>query len=115
MDPEGEIVKEPATVQDLSNWANFYDRQYFGGNSPEIKIAIDCSIGAGGCFMPDNETICIPKDLTPFEKPCRIVLLHEMVHIKLGAENGDYDEAHGEKFQSEITRLWRNGAYRNLL
>jgi|SRR5271167_319909 len=115
MDEDGNIPREAATTNDLVAWANDYDQKYFSGSSPDITIAIDCRLGSAGCFMPDERKIYIPKGLTAFEKPCRIVLLHEMVHIKLGGENGDFDELHGQRFKSEIARLIQCGAYDNLL
>jgi hypothetical protein len=115
MNESGDIIKEAATVEDLSNWANEYERKYFGPSEARISIEISSEIGEGGCFEPTRKLIIIPRPLTAFAKPCRILLLHEMVHVKLTNENGDSDPGHGPRFKLEIKRLIGQGAYDNLL
>jgi hypothetical protein len=115
MNENGDIIKGAATVEDLVSWANEYQRKYFGGNEAAISIAISSETGEGGCLKPTQNLIIIPQPLTAFEKPCRILLLHEMVHVKLGNDNGDPDPDHGLRFKSEIKRLIEQGAYNNLL
>jgi predicted SprT family Zn-dependent metalloprotease len=116
MDENGEIIKDPATADDLSRWANEYHRKYFsGGPEPTIKVAFTSELGQAGCFIPADEIVLMPQALAAFEKSCRIVLLHEMVHVRLFMENGDPDPGHGERFRAEINRLFSCGAYGNLL
>jgi len=116
MDENGEIFKDPATSDDLSKWANEYHEKYFSGTpEPTIKTAFTSEPGQAGCFIPAHGSVLIPQALAGFEKACRIVLLHEMVHIRLFLENGDADPEHGDRFKAEINRLFSSGAYGNLL
>jgi len=115
MDENENVIKEAATEQDLANWANNYQRKYFRGPEPTISIRINPGGSEGGCFKPKQQVVSIPHALTAFEKSCRIVLLHEMVHVNLASENGDPDPNHGLRFKSEIKRLIAQGAYDNLL
>jgi hypothetical protein len=116
MDENGEIIKAPVTEGDLSKWANEYHKEYFGdGPEPSITIGFASAPGHAGCFIPADGSVLIPQALSAFEKSCRIVLLHEMVHIRLRVENGDPDPGHGQRFKAEIDRLFRCGAYGNLL
>ena len=115
MNENGDIIKEAATVEDLVNWAKEYQRKYFGETEATISIAISSEPGERGCFKPTQKLIILPQPLTAFEKPCRILLLHEMVHVKLMNDNGDPDPDHGMRFKSEIKRLIKQGAYNNLL
>lgn len=115
MDENGNIVKEPATVQDFCNWANAYQPKYFTGQMPAIQIAIIDDSGGVACFAPDNKTAYIEKAITRSHKFSKIALLHEMVHINLWQENGDADQNHGERFMAQIKRLIDAGAYDKLL
>lgn len=119
LDDDMNLVKAPATVQDLCAWANEYDLKYFDGlvakQEPGIDIAIIDNTGGTACFMPENRTAYVEKAITGSEKFCRIVMLHELVHVKLFVTTGDPGEAHGPIFRAEIERLWDAGAYDNLL
>jgi predicted metal-dependent hydrolase len=115
MNENGDIIKEKATVEDLKNWVKEYQRRYFGGTEAKISIAISSEAGEGGCFKPTQKLIIVPQALTAFEKPCRILLLHELVHLNLMNDNGDPEPDHGLRFKSEIERLIEQGAYNNLL
>jgi hypothetical protein len=106
---------DPITAEELSVWANAYDRQYFGSLAPKIEIEIVEDAGGPACFVPLLNRIRIEKATTISEKFTRIALLHEMIHVRLAAENGDPDEHHGIRFQKEIERLYQAGAYRKLL
>ena len=50
-----------------------------------------------------------------FIELAKIAILHELVHSKLHKQNGDPDEAEGQRFQAEIKRLLEAGAYKGLL
>jgi hypothetical protein len=105
----------PITTDELSGWANAYDREYFESLAPKIEIEIAEDAGGPACFVPSMNRIRIEKTTTISEKFTRIALLHEMIHVRLRAENGDPDEHHGIRFQREIERLYQAGAYKKLL
>jgi len=116
MDEDRNLVREAATAQDLSNWANNYHKKYFAGwSEPSIQIQITDEAGEMGCFVPALKVIRLPDALTTFQKSCRIVLLHELVHVELYTQCGDADSNHGERFKAQVKRLIGCGAYDNLL
>jgi len=118
MDEHGNIVKEPATDKDLAAWATALQAKYFPGfDAPGMNIAIDVERHPRGpsVYFPEKNLIAISERITPFHELAKIALLHEMIHVKLYAENKDADEAHGERFQAEMQRLITAGAYNNLL
>lgn len=49
------------------------------------------------------------------EKTTPILILHELIHWGLFEDNGDPDEGHGDRFQAELTRIKKLGAYTGLL
>ena len=81
----------------------------------EIALKIDKDKTSMGCYLPSTDTIVLDPGIVAQVKTCQIVMLHELVHRKLYKENGDADEEHGERFQTEIRRLFELGAYRALL
>jgi hypothetical protein len=105
----------PITTDELSMWANAYDREYFRSLAPKIEIEIVEDAGGPACFVPSLNRIRIEKATIFSEKFTRIALLHEMIHVCLGVENDDPDEHHGPRFQKEIERLYQAGAYKKLL
>lgn len=118
MDEHGNIVKEPATSDDLTLWATALQAKYFPGfDASEMQVAVDVEPHPRGpsVYFPEKNLIAISERITPFHELAKIALLHEMIHVKLYAENKDADEAHGERFQAEMQRLIAEGAYNNLL
>lgn len=115
MDEHENILKQPATVEDLAKWANEYQTRYFAGFDPAITIRIVAGSAQGPCFMLALGLICVPESLTRFEKCCRIILLHEIIHINLHLQTGDADPEHGVRFEAEILRIFSQGGYRALL
>jgi hypothetical protein len=62
------------------------------------------------------ETIYIDERVSTFqEKTTPILILHELIHWSLFQENGDPDEGEAERFQAELTRIKKLGAYTGLL
>jgi hypothetical protein len=116
MDENENIIKSPATRDEICAWANQYHKLYFSHvQEPSITIDLVTNDGETGCFIPELGHIRIHRSMAAFEKSCRIVLLHEMVHIVLNQENGDPDPNHGARFRREIDRLIKSGAYSGLL
>ncbi len=61
-------------------------------------------------------TINIDERVSTFqEKTTPILILHELIHWGLFEENGDPDEEHGDRFQAELNRIKKLGAYTGLL
>jgi hypothetical protein len=117
LDDGWNLVKAPATHQDLSNWANYFQEQYFPGCEPGIDLVINTNPNFQGAsaFEPGEMRIHVWDRILPLESLTKIAILHEMIHVKLYAENGDADEKHGPRFKSEIYRLQQAGAYDALL
>ena len=62
------------------------------------------------------ETVYIDERVSTFlEKTTRILILHELIHWSNFQENGDPDEGETERFQAELTRIKKLGAYTGLL
>jgi hypothetical protein len=115
IDEGGSIRRDPISADDLSSWASAYQKQLFPRFNPSCQIKIADDAGGQACFDRSNKTLYIEKAVITSEKLSRILLLHEMIHINLIEENGDPDEAHGDRFQAEIDRLFEAGAYKKLL
>jgi hypothetical protein len=119
MDEDMNVVKAPATVEDLCAWANHYDLKYFDGLAakaePGMHFAITEDRGVTACFLPEKRTAYVRRAIIGSEKLCRIAVLHELVHIKLFVTTSDPDKNHGPTFKAEIKRLFESGAYENLL
>lgn len=97
---------------------NEYNRKWFGGKLPgstvvrwarskkdlkfecESKTVLACA---------DNETIVMSPWMKGSTNLCRFTMLHEMVHVKLPPIAG-----HGPRFQKEMHRLARAGAFAKL-
>ncbi|MDE3188249.1 MAG: hypothetical protein KGM96_12120 [Acidobacteriota bacterium] len=61
-------------------------------------------------------TIHIDERVSTFqEKTTPILILHELIHWSLFEENGDPDEAEGERFDAQLRRIKELGAYTGLL
>lgn len=117
LDDDWNMVKAPVTPEDIARWATAYQKKYFPDCQPDVKIFVNESpkFYGAGCFVPDEMAIHISGNIAPFEGLTKIALLHEMIHIKLHADNGDPDENHGPRFKAEVKRLMSEGAYDNLL
>ena len=61
-------------------------------------------------------TINIDERVSTFqEKTTPLLILHELIHWSLFEDNKDPDEEHGDRFQAELTRIKKLGAYTGLL
>ena len=119
MDENGGFAKEPATAEELCEWARAFQKSYFPDcDVPGMEIAINVSpdIQYPSVYYPEIKTIHISERITHFHELAKIAILHEMIHIKLYAENNDADTGHGVRFQAELQRLmFRERAYDRLL
>jgi hypothetical protein len=115
MDSNGNIRRDDTSVEDFCTWAEGYQKSCFPRHDPDIHIEIVDDAGGPACFVRSAKTIYIEKSATVSEKFSRIALLHEIIHINLIEDNGDPDEDHGDRFQTEVKRLFETGAYRKLL
>ncbi len=115
MDENGNMRRDPISVDELCKWAEAYQKTYFPRHNPECEILIVDDAGGPACYDHLTKTMHIEKAATISEKMSRILLLHEMVHINFIEGGQDPDENHGIRFQSEIKRLFAAGAYSKLL
>lgn len=94
----------------LKRLFNYYNRRYFNGELPaNTQIVWSPLNGAHGQCWPEDRVIHIDPPLQAHVNYLRIILLHEMAHLKHPRAG------HGKRFQSEIDRLYAAGAFRGLL
>jgi predicted SprT family Zn-dependent metalloprotease len=90
-----------------------YNRQFFKGRLPKISVTyrnIKENNAYTLFFASVPVEIVLNRYLLRSARLSRIVLVHEMAHISVGIECG-----HGPKFQKELRRLVKQGAYKGLL
>lgn len=87
---------------------NRYNRLYFN-NELSATTAIVWKPLNGKNGETDCETIWLDPSLAMFPRFLRIVLLHEMAHVK------HRRAMHGKVWQAEIDRLYSLGAFRDLI
>jgi hypothetical protein len=123
--------KKPAKKNVDSIWTNadlverfqYLNDLFFGGKVKLFRVAFGLTSGvtkrnADGAFYPEKEQILINPRLRGISVYITIVLLHEMAHANLdalGYRGYPADGGHGGLFQVELDRLYRAGAYENLL
>lgn len=118
---DGQLVKSPASIEDVCQWMGEYQQRYFGDR--KITIIADVignrNLKATACFsptLPDGGSIIVSSELMQFSSALRISLLHELIHANLfAAGKHDPDNDHGEAFKAEVKRLMNQGAYDSLL
>jgi len=99
-----------------------YNELYYNGSLPSnIKVRFGKpSKNHDAHWDPINREIVINEDLRDHDKVTLICLHHEMAHVKLDTDRyvggaTVEDPHHGMRFQAEINRLYRMGAYDGLL
>jgi hypothetical protein len=115
MDENGNMPRDPISVDELCKWAEAYQKAYFPRHNPECKILIADDAGGPACFEHTTKIMYIETAATISEKLSRILLLQEMIHINFIEDRQDPDESHGVRFQAEVKRLFAAGAYSKLL
>jgi hypothetical protein len=113
MDSTGALVSEMHEGL-LKAFMRAYQKRYFRSTTEVVDLVVSLLEGPS-CFLPGKNTIQIHPSLAPFTKLSKIVILHELIHSKLFKENGDPDEAEGQRFQTEVKKLLEAGAYKGLL
>lgn len=94
----------------LKRLYNLYNRKWFNGELPhDVSIIWAPLDTAHGKCYPKDRVIIMDPPLQSNGRFLRIILLHEMVHMRVPRAT------HGKRFQSEIDRLFAAGAYRGLL
>lgn len=91
-----------------------YESRYFADSVPVQNIRV-VQMDNAACYLLAEDCLCISDAVVRSWKLIRILILHELIHRKLLAQNGDPDREEGERFQVEVKRLWEAGAYRKLL
>lgn len=97
------------------------NERFFDGKIADVVTCRFAKIhkSASGVWRPRLQQILINKWVAESgdQSYATIILLHEMVHAYLEPEYKGYPAAggHGTLFQGEICRLWRAGAYDDLL
>lgn len=107
-------MREVVLLAVLQTQLNTLKTMYFQDLSDlEVEVA---DLAAPGQLDAETAQIFIDRRIASFqEKTTQIVFLHELIHYKLFKENGDADDAEGERFEAEVRRLWDAGAYIKLL
>jgi hypothetical protein len=107
-------ISKPVTERQMLLWVRDYEKLYFSGRRIVLSVKIQpkfpdyASYGLFGVVDISDEVIRSPK-------LARILLLHELVHGKLFLDTRNSEITHGAKFQAEVKRLIRAGAYDNIL
>ena len=103
----------------LRRWYIKFNKAYFNGELPEDTIvfwqpthdasAVTCPVFevADGKFQ-----ITIGPEVMGFGCYWKMLLLHEMTHVKLWRTHPKHQ--HGKQFQAEMLRLVQAGAFRRL-
>ena len=118
---DGQLVKSPASIEDVCQWMGEYQQRYFADRKITIiaEVLSNSSLKATACFsptLPDGGAISVSSELMKFSSALRISLLHELIHANLHASGKhDPDDDHGELFKAEVKRLMNMGAYDPLL
>jgi hypothetical protein len=99
----------------LNSYLEKIQTVYFADTGPlvkEIQIAIP---DHGPALLLPSDVVLIHPQFALSTKIAKILILHELVHCHLRKRDGDADVAEGDKFQAEIRRLIKAGAYEKLL
>jgi hypothetical protein len=113
MDELDREVAEFALNQILTRLAKAYFPQI--GSVPKLEVR-DASKDGPAWLNAIEGIIYIDERVAQFQKKtAQILILHELIHYSLYVENDDPDEAETERFERELSRLKRAGAYVGLL
>jgi hypothetical protein len=96
------------TNADLRWWYREYNRKYFGNKLPKAHVKFSGIEGLGVTHVEWKE-IFISKQLKRWRAIALMTLLHEMVHLSLPPRFN-----HGPRFNKEMLRLAKAGAFRGI-
>lgn len=103
------------TSEDLRRCYLRYNARYFGGKLDKnlevifTRLPID-TYGSSEHFEGEWQKIHINRVFGDHDKFIKMVLLHEMVHVSFIPPNFN----HGPRFEAEMLRLAKAGAFRGL-
>jgi hypothetical protein len=98
------------TNSELLWWYKKYNRKYFGGKLPAIKIKFSkLAVNTLAEVWYEEREIYISNWIKTSDLLVRMNILHEMVHLSLPV--GCH---HGPKFEKEMLRLAKAGAFRGI-
>lgn len=113
---------KPRSDRWLKNSYSIYNEKYFDGVlSPSIKVYFGATANNHDAhWEPSTREIVVNKSLRTHDSLALICLLHEMCHSKMDLEGyvggtTTDDPHHGMRYQAELDRLYRVGAYDGLL
>ena len=98
----------------LKKWFRTFNKRYFDGTLPNCVVFWEPAFVTGdelGEVKQEGERIILRIDpsIRFTSAVTKLVLLHEMSHLRLWPYLG-----HGRKFQAEMLRLAALGAFKNL-
>lgn len=102
------------TNKKLRYWFRRYNKKYFSNRLPEISVKFKDITRAKcigqthyECYKPVY--VAIDNELKTWSDMAKMTLLHEMCHVALPLRVN-----HGPRFQDEMLRLARAGAFNGL-
>lgn len=96
------------TNADLAAWYRQYNKKYFGGSLPKASVRFADMTWLGVSHLGDD-SIEICKATRKWPRVVRGTLLHEMAHMNLPS-----NIMHGPKFEREMLRLAKAGAFKGV-
>lgn len=103
----------------LKHWYSKFNRLYFNGSLPDHTVLYwEPPSAAWGSACPVFEVdygqfyIKIDPSIRSITDYWKMILLHEMVHIKLWTKHPKHN--HGKLFQAEMLRIANMGGFKRL-
>ena len=112
-DQMGSILEESAE-ESLRQFMRDAERRHF----PKAPLVAELEVisARDPATLTPNHVIQVSKNIIVNQKMCKVLVIHELIHLWLfHRDNGDADVKEGPRFQVEVERLWREGAYKRLL
>ncbi len=106
-------ISEESSVAILRAFLRAAERRYFPG-IPNI-VGIEIVDNPNPATLTPLDVIQLNRCVILNEKMCKVLILHELIHHGLLISTGDAHAEEGPPFQAEVERLWKLGAYRQLL
>jgi hypothetical protein len=100
---------------DLMAIIQYCQETYFPDARPISSAEFIDDLDGPSRLLPQIDKVEVKRCLSPFQKLCRLLVLHELIHNKLFRMHGAPQEDTGEEFRAEVNRLWDVDAYVDLL